>query len=289
MAEGRVYIGTAGWSYADWNGIVYPPGMKTHPLAWLSQWFNTVEVNATFYRPLPRSAAESWVRLLPAEADFRFLLKLWGRFTHEDVEFSAVDVDAVRAAMEPLADAGRLGALLAQFPWSFRRTPPNRLKLARILDAFEGWPVAVEFRHASWDRPEVFEGLRERRVAICSIDQPLLHDCIGPVDAVTAPFSYVRFHGRNAAHWFQEGAGRNARYDYLYNAGELESWLTRIQAIRARTDEMFIITNNHYRGQAVVNAIELQHGLGQPAPASPLPQHLLEQYPRLKALLMQAK
>lgn len=283
--ESTVRIGPAGWAYDDWKGIVYPPQMPRgqHPLTLLCTLFDCVEINVTFYRPPNAAHCVSWLRKIEPNPAFRFTAKLWERFTHQRDSWPAPhEVRAAVAGLEPLRDAGRLGAVLAQFPWSFRRTPEHRDWLLRVTDAFSDWPLAVEMRHASWDCPAFFEGLRNRNVAFCNIDQPLLHDCLAPSEHVTAPFGYVRLHGRNREHWFQEGAGRNARYDYLYRPDELAPWLEKVRAMLKRVRDLYIVTNNHFHGQAVANAVELQAALG--VLKAPLPATLAARYPRLQAL-----
>ncbi len=279
-----VRVGPAGWAYDDWAGTVYPPGFsprKTHPLGYLCAFFDTIEIDSSFYRPpTPRSAA-AWATHVEANPRFRFTAKLWQRFTHQrDSWPSPAEVQSVMEGIMPLHEAGRFGAMLAQFPWSFRRTPENRTWLARLVDTFTQWPLAIELRHASWDRPEVYEGLCARGVTFCNIDQPVLRDSIAPSDKVTAPTAYVRLHGRNAEAWFKEGAGRDARYNYLYSGGELELWLGHIQRMRGQAREIYVVTNNHFEGQAVANAFELQDGLGLSHPAPP--ECLAERYPRLR-------
>lgn len=278
-----IRIGPAGWSYEDWKGIVYPNGMKEHPLHWLQQAFDAVELNVTFYRPPVARNCARWVGLVERSPDFRFTAKLWQRFTHDRNVFPEPhEIAMVQEGFEPLVEAGRLGALLIQFPWSFRRTPENRQWLANTLDAFADYPRVVELRHASWDRPEVYEAFAERGIGFCNIDQPLFRDSIAPSKHVTARVGYVRLHGRNAADWFREDAGRNDRYDYLYNTQELAEWVQKIEQMRPQVNDLYVISNNHYRGQAIVNALELRHALGQGVRA--VPQTLVEHYPRLAPL-----
>ncbi len=277
-------MGPAGWAYADWKGKVYPPDMprSLHPLAYLSRFFNTVEVNATFYRPLPARTAAPWLHHAGGNPDFLFAVKLWRVFTHEREAWpAATAVQEMEETLKPLAEAGKLGALLAQFPWSFRRTPEDRTWLRRVTEAFAAYPLVVELRHGSWDRPEVYAGLRERGVAFCNIDQPQIGDSLAPTEVVTAPLAYARLHGRNEADWFREGADRNGRYNYLYSEAELAPWRARIKAMLAQAARLFVVTNNHFEGQAVVNALELLHGLGHPV--QPPPQLCLA-YPRLDGL-----
>jgi len=281
-----ILVGTAGWSYDDWAGIVYPKTMPrgAHPLEWLSAWFDMVEINASFYRPMQARHAEAWVRRVAQRPNFRFTAKLWRRFTHErDAWPTAPETTAYVDGLEPLHEAGRLGAVLAQFPWSFRRTADNRMWLARLTDAFSAYPLAIELRHTSWMQPSLLDGLCERNVAFCNIDQPLLDECIAPAEHVTATVGYVRLHGRRADTWFAEGLPSYERYNYLYSEEELEPWVARVRRMAGATERLYVATNNHYQGQAVVNALEILHALGRPTPE--LPPYLLDAYPRLRNIV----
>ena len=287
MAEetraGIVRVGPAGWSYEDWKGIVYGPEVprQIHPLRFLSAYFDTVEINATFYRPNDPKHAERWIREVEANETFMFTAKLWDRFTHKRQAWpDESEVAAYRVGLQPLVDAGKLGAVLLQFPWSFKRTDDSRRWLGRIVETFRDYPLAIELRHDSWCRDEVYAGLREASIAFCNIDQPLFERSIEPTALVTAPLGYVRLHGRNHDAWFDDSAHRDERYNYLYSEDELAPWLARIETIRGLAGDTYAVTNNHFRGQAIVNAIELQRALNRPLPD--LPQHLLDEYPRLK-------
>jgi len=167
-----------------------------------------VEINSTFYRPAAPRAAEGWAARVADRERFRFTAKLWRRFTHERAEaFTRADVNAARRDLDPLRDAGRLGALLLQFPWSFRRTHPNRQWLDDVTRAFRDYPLVLEVRHASWDTPELFAELTERGIGFVNIDQPLVGRSIRPSARATAPAGYLRVHGRNYRDWFRKGAG----------------------------------------------------------------------------------
>ncbi|MCC6488504.1 MAG: DUF72 domain-containing protein [Candidatus Hydrogenedentes bacterium] len=254
-----------------------------HPLEYLCGFFDTIEVNSSFYRPPNPVHVKSWVSKIAANTGFQFTFKLWERFTHQRNSWpSADEVRQFTEGIAPALDAGRLGAVLIQFPWSFKRTPESRQWLARVLDAFSAYPLALEIRHASWNVPEVYAGLAERRVAFCNIDQPLFQHSLAPTEQVTARVGYVRLHGRNAADWFREDASRDERYNYLYSKNELEQWLRMIRRMRKLAEEIYVITNNHYEGQAVVNAFEMRHDLeGTP---QPVPECLLKAYPRLEEI-----
>ncbi len=266
-----IRVGPAGWSYKDWAGIVYPAPRPRgfDPLAYVARWFDTIEINSTFYRPASRSAADEWIRRVAERKQFTFTAKLWQRFTHERSEaFTRDDVTAVREAMDPLLDAGRLGALLLQFPWSFRRIDENRQWLDDVTRAFEMFPLVLEVRHESWNVPLFYGELAERRIGFVNIDQPRFKNSIKPSATTTAPVGYVRLHGRNYEDWFRKDASVEARYDYLYSAGELKPWAARATAIDAAASETFIITNNHFQGKAFANGLMLKSMVeGAPVPA----------------------
>jgi uncharacterized protein YecE (DUF72 family) len=266
-----IRVGPAGWSYKDWAGTVYPAPRPRgfDPLAYLARYFDTIEINSTFYRPAARTSAEDWMRRVADRANFRFTAKLWTRFTHErDTAFTTDDVDAVHEAMAPLHDAGRLGALLLQFPWSFRRTDENRQWLDDVTRAFRRYPQVLEVRHESWNVPAFYSELAERGIGFVNIDQPRFSNSIAPSGTATSAVGYVRLHGRNYEDWFREGAGVEARYDYLYSPDELDPWVERSKDVAAATIETFIVTNNHFQGKAIANAVMIQSKLaGAPVPA----------------------
>ncbi len=277
-----IRVGPAGWSYDDWKGVVYPPEVprRVHPLAFLARFFDMIEVNATFYRPIEARVAGAWLTHVAANPRFLFTAKLWDRYTHRREEApTEAETRTFLEGIQPLRVEEKLGALLVQFPWSFRRTVENRERLARLADRFAAYPLVVELRHASWDQPSVYKGFEERGIAFCNIDQPIFKESIAPSAHTTAPIGYVRLHGRNAANWFREDAGRNERYDYLYNQEELTPWLEKIRQMRKRVNDLYVVTNNHYQGQAVVNAVEIQAAIRGARVPAPLP--LVQAYPRL--------
>lgn len=279
-------VGTAGWSYEDWEGVVYPAskGRGFHPLAFLSSYIDIVEVNSTFYRPAAPAMALSWLKKVGDRPEFRFAVKLHQVFTHGAREFTAKDVDGFKTAVDLLLLRGRLAALLIQFPWSFRNTPENAAYLLRLFGAFSGYPLALEVRHASWDEPGFYALLGANKVAFCNIDQPLFKDSVGPSTVSTNPdFAYVRFHGRNMENWFRKDAGRDDRYDYLYSRDELGDWIRRIKDLGSRSGNVYVITNNHYRGQALANALQIRNMItGEKVD---VPELLLEKYPVLRDIV----
>lgn len=271
---GQVRVGPAGWSYDDWKGTVYPEGVRRFdPLAYLASYFDTIEVNSSFYRTPPVEHAKSWVRRVGGNPRFRFTTKLFQGFTHESRFPAIAAVDAYRDYLQPFVDAGILGAVLAQFPWSFRDGPGSRERIRSIARALPGVPVVVEIRHGSFAHDEFFEFLDDLDVGFANIDQPIIGDSFRPTSIITGPVGYVRFHGRNVEKWFDHNEAWE-RYDYLYSSMELTPWIERIRTVATKTD-VYVVTNNHFRGQAIVNAVELKRRLGQ---AAEIPPALLEHY-----------
>jgi len=253
----KVRVGVAGWDYPDWAGRVYPEGRDgVDRLRCVAARFDLIEVNSTFYRPASARAANSWLDRTRDLTHLRFAAKLWRSFTHERGAWRNADVAAVHAGMEPLRGAGRLVALLVQFPWSFRNEPQSRRHLQRVLDAFAAYPLHVEVRHDSWDDASFRSWLHRRDVGLASIDQPLFDGSLQPADHVTGRTAYLRLHGRNHAAWFRADATRDERYDYDYTDAELTPWIARAHSLAARddVDHVDVVFNNHYRGQAVRNA-----------------------------------
>jgi uncharacterized protein YecE (DUF72 family) len=282
----QIFIGTAGWSYEDWEGIVYLErhGARLHPLTFLSDYIDLVEVNSTFYRIPSPSMVLGWLRAVTDRPDFRFAVKLHQSFTHARRNFTAKDVDLFKSSLEPIAAANRLAALLLQFPWSYQNTEPHRDYLAGLFRLFSGYPLALEVRHGTWDDPAFFAFLREQGAAFCNIDQPVIGSSLKPTAIVTDPrFAYVRLHGRNYADWFREDAGRDDRYNYLYAKNELEEWVGRIKEMGRSTDRIYVITNNHYRGQALANALQIKNLTSGKKLEVPL--GLLKQYPILEDII----
>jgi len=281
----HIRVGPAGWSYADWKGRVYPsrPGRGFHPLTYLSCYFPTVEINSSFYRPPALGHCKEWCSRVENDPRFRFTVKLWRGFTHEraiDIDEAAVGI--FREAMDILQDQGKLGCILLQFPWSFKNLGDERRRLAELLDRFSGYPLAVEVRHSSWNIPAFYKFLSHRGVGFVNIDQPLFSRSIGPSARVTWQVAYIRLHGRNYADWFRNDAGQNERYDYLYSMNELQEWAQGVTQIAKGANEVYVVTNNHFCGQAVCNAYQLQFLLSR-KPVQ-IAETVLEAFPQLKEI-----
>ena len=183
-----IRIGPAGWSYKDWEGVVYPhkPGPRFDPLEYLARFFDTIEINSSFYRPPTASTSKSWAKRVAGNAGFRFTAKLHRIFTHERGKATEADEKEFRQGIEPLAKAGKLGAVLLQFPWSFKNTDDERAYLLNLLDRFKEYPLVLEVRHTSWNNPQILDWLEERGVGICNVDQPLFSKSIKPAALTTS-------------------------------------------------------------------------------------------------------
>jgi uncharacterized protein YecE (DUF72 family) len=267
--------------YKDWQGIVYPQPKPRgfDQLSYISEFFDVVEINSSFYGPPTAKTASAWVRRVRHNDDFRFTAKLWKRFTHERGEaWTRKEVNQVRAGFDVLMEADQLGAVLVQFPWSFRLTEANREWLGDVVRTFSVYPLVLEVRHSSWLAPDFLNALEEDGVGFVNIDQPLYHDSVGPSARLTSHVGYVRVHGRNYKDWFRKEVSVEQRYNYLYQPDELEPWAERAQAMAAEpgTREVYVITNNHYKGKAVANALLLKSMVtGEPVAA---PEGVFETY-----------
>lgn len=288
----NIFVGTAGFSYKDWEGVVYPADLKKrkiHPLEYLAEFFDCCEINTSFYGHIRPNVGKSWCEKTAAvNPNFQFTAKLFQGFTHIprgtkspspfQLTVSPKDEGLTREGLDSIASEGRLGAVLVQFPVSFKNADDTRDYLFSLVRKFNQYPLVLEIRHESWNDPEILGRLAEEGVGFCNIDQPRLGKSLGGTAHVTAPVGYVRLHGRNYKEWFQAD-NRNDRYNYLYKPRELEGWKEKITRIGAQTDKTYAVANNHFKGQAAVNALELKNMLsGKPVKApKPLIEHYSEQ------------
>lgn len=314
----ELFIGTSGYSYPDWKGIVYPRFVKrdvggsTPELTYLSRYFNTCEINATFYRHFEPEIAKKWSDALE-NPEFELAIKANQVFTHaagtkpserkaptsvESLKYKRTDIEQTRRFLDVLTERERLLIVLFQFPVSFKFSSrdkdgePVRLEgnwdhVADVLNAFKEYPKAIEFRHETWDHPWVLSALREHETAWVNIDEPRLGASLHGTDYVTAPHAYLRLHGRNYKKWFNS-KNRDERYDYLYAPEELQPIAKSLKTMakklerepsRREIKKVIAATNNHYKGQAAVNAIDLKRLLG--VKNTPVPEELQKAYPQL--------
>jgi len=280
MSSGaNIYIGTSGWSYpkgeGTWKGYFYPAG-KINELEYYSQFFNTVEINSSFYRPPDSGFVYNWAKRVPP--GFLFAVKLWQKFTHpkmyreatgEDAVIVQSDVDQFKKCLEPLVKYNKLGALLAQFPPSFKNDAYARQIIGAVAKAFGQYPLAVELRHRSWSDDESTAGfLREHNIAWVQIDEPKFGTSVAAEVPVTANMAYFRFHGRNAKDWWTGDS--ETRYRYLYSPEEITGLADRVRAASEKVRMLFAFFNNHWQAYAPRNANDLKAALQQPFQQIPM-------------------
>jgi uncharacterized protein YecE (DUF72 family) len=301
-----IRVGTSGWSYPSgkgtWNGIFYPTRGSRRPkgtpkfdeLSFYAEHFNTVEVNSSFYRIPTVDAVRKWAERTPE--GFEFSLKLYQKFTHPDMFAKATgddpsrlgkkDVNGFLTAIEPLAEAGKLGPLLAQFPASFKNEDESLGYLNWLLDAFRDHSIAIELRHRSWsDNPsQLVELLMSHNAALAQIDEPKFRTSIRQTALPKAgSFYYLRLHGRNAKQWWKHDSSED-RYNYLYTADELKPFAEEAKATSREVKKAYLYANNHFSAKSVANAAILKHQLGQEVEGE-YPQEFVEQYPDLEGIV----
>jgi uncharacterized protein YecE (DUF72 family) len=302
---GEIRVGTSGWSYPSgkgtWNGVFYPaagtPGRgkgSFDQLAFYAEHFDTVEINSSFYRVPSVATSKSWVRRTPVA--FEFSLKLFQKFTHPEMFQKATggdpwslgqqDVDEFKSAIDPMAEAGKLGALLAQFPASFKNEPDSRGYLEWLLERFRGYMIALELRHRSWsdDPLDTLNLLEGFGAAWTQIDEPKFRLSIRQnLMPNVRTFYYLRLHGRNAANWWKHDNSED-RYNYLYSPGELEPFAEAAETASRRVKKAYLYANNHFSAKSVANAAILKHQLGQPLEGR-YPPDFVERFPDLEGLV----
>jgi len=298
-ARSNIRVGTSGWSYpagaGTWNGVFYPKKKAGFDeLAFYAEHFDTVEVNSSFYRVPAIETTKKWADRTPP--GFEFSLKLYQKFTHPDMflkatgqdpsELGGKDVDEFRAAIDPLASAGKLGALLAQFPVSFKNEPNSRGYLEWLLQAFRDYSLAVELRHRSFsdDPVDVMALLAEHGAALVQIDEPRFKISIRQNrHANVKTLYYLRLHGRNAAEWWTHDKSED-RYNYLYSGNELDPIVEAVEEASRDVKKTYVYANNHFSAKSVANATTIKQKLGQDITGE-FPESFVERYPDLKGLV----
>jgi uncharacterized protein YecE (DUF72 family) len=243
----KIRIGTSGYSFADWVGNFYPPGIeKGKMLDYYQKHFDTVEINSTYYR-IPHPAVFHNM-LKKVDDKFDFVVKAHQSITHarKDCEEPARQL---REAVRPLEEAGKLVGFLLQFPWSFKKTKSNMDYLRGLKKHFPPVSIFAEFRHKSWLSDDVFELLEKEGLGYVNVDEPQLPGLLPPQSEVIGPIAYARFHGRNKKTWWS-GEG-SKRYDYDYSEEELGEWKELLKEMAKKAKEARLYFNNCRLGQAV--------------------------------------
>lgn len=283
----KLHIGTAGWSYKDWVPNFYPK-QQSNNFDWLqfySAYFNFVEVNSTYYTYLNPRIVEGWLRKVEGIEDFTFAMKLHQDFTHKH-SFDKNKVLAIQQNLNQLKEEGRLSGLLIQFPYSFQFNEANVDYMQRVIELFDGYKRFVEVRHKSW------EGKRAKSITFCTIDQPSIGESIEFIPIAGNGNVYIRFHGRNEEAWKnslrnfgnkQTYEEQNARYEYLYSQSELLLISRKIKDVYDKVKDIYLVMNNHPKGDAVANVFELLHLLKNRGKVE-MPETIIKAYPNLKLL-----
>jgi uncharacterized protein YecE (DUF72 family) len=279
----QVLIGTSGFSYDDWKGHFYPAKLKREEmLSYYARHFPVVELNTTYYGMPTSKSLYQMTQKVPE--GFRFVVKAHSDLTHSG-EFKPEAFAQFREALLPMRDLEMLGAVLAQFPWGFKRTPENERYLETLRRELPDVPLVVEFRNAAWVDDDVFRRMRELDLGFCCVDEPRLKGLLPPIAVATSSTGYVRFHGRNYKKWWQHDQPHE-RYDYKYSAEELADWAPKIQQLDQAAQTTYVFFNNHYEGKAGQNALDLAQMLHLPLPDFQRPQ---EGLPEVEADLARAE
>jgi len=223
----KLRIGTAGYSYNDWRGKFYPSHLASRDfLSHYANFFNCVEINATYYK-IPSPKVFSSISLKVPNS-FKFTVKVPNTFTHYRDKF-AQTLEQFRMATSPLVKKGMLACYLAQFPFSFKNTEENIEYVSTMANNLDR-PVAVEFRRRDWQTEDVYTFLRAQGICYVNVDAPKIRGLPIPSTIATSSIGYCRFHGRNAAKWWNHIEAYE-RYDYSYTPEELQEWAPRIEKI----------------------------------------------------------
>jgi len=245
----KIIVGTSGYSFDDWEGSFYPPGLpKGKRLDFYKDHFGATEINSTYYR-IPHPAVFYNI-VKKVGDDFEFMVKTHRSFTHDRKDLEDL-TNEFNEALKPMKESGKLKGYLAQFPFGFRHNKSNLEYIRLGRELFEDVPLFLEFRHQSWDNNDVYKLLREWNIGFCCVDEPDLPGLFPPVVNMTTTTAYIRLHGRNAVNWWGKGGDR---YDYLYSKDELLEWKKKIDGLKSRADKIYLFFNNCHLGQAVRNA-----------------------------------
>ncbi len=285
-----IRVGVAGWSYADWEGCIHPKPKPRgyHPLDDFSTTFRCVEINASFYRPLDPSVVKGWIERTQGSPEFRFTVKLHRDFTHERERSFPTPrelergLESFRASLGPLLGSERLGAVLLQFPLSFHPSAKTERYLSALLEGTADLKPVVELRHRAWFDRERLLAMERRGGSLAVIDLPVAADHPPPDFEGRGPLGYLRLHGRNSSAWFDPNSGRDAQYNYRYSREELEPLADRALRLASRSEQTYVVTNNHFAGSAVADAAVLMDLVGQ-APSS-LPARWSQAFPELAGI-----
>jgi uncharacterized protein YecE (DUF72 family) len=278
----KIFVGMGGWDLPPFHHYFYPPKPKKgfRKLEFYSQFFDSVEINVTFYNTaLTADHARRWLGDVAANKNFMFTVKLYRGFTHT---FDATndDVRSVRRLLEPIAEAGKLGGIVAQFPQSFVNTTERQQYLRQFSRVFYPHRVFVEVRHASWNDPAVFNLLQENNLHLVNVDLPPLWNSMPLTSLAWNDVAYFRMMGRNVKTWNHPELGE--RYDYYYNEKELADLLERMKKLREQSNTLFVVFHNDPEANSLVNGFQLRHLVRKPPVL--VPRGMIRAFPELKGI-----
>ena len=246
-----LFIGTSGYSYKDWEEVFYPAGVnQAGYLNYYSRYFNTVEINSTYYF-IPGFSMISKMETKTGN-DFIFSLKAHSSITHTR-DAGSDDIDSFRKSLTPLRIKRKVGALLFQFPYSFRFSTKNLDYLKYLKLNFKQDEFVVEFRNKEWIRDSVLDFLKTSNIGFCNVDEPELPGLMPKTDIVTSNCFYLRFHGRNREKWWNHKEAYE-RYDYMYSAEQLQEWVPIITEASKQNKKTLVYFNNHFKAKSVRSA-----------------------------------
>lgn len=309
LHQQKVYIGMGGWELASFNKLFYPPKPKKgfRKLEFYSQFFDCIEVNATFYNSLfAPEYARRWLDDVAANKEFVFTVKLYHGFTHT-FDATAEDVRGVHRLLEPLAAVGKLGGLLIQFPYLFTNLPERRRYLMQLSKVFAHYRLFVEVRHNSWNSPLMYNFFQENKLHLVNVDLPPIKRHMPLTALVRNGAAYFRLMGRNSEVWNRSWRTRpdeldikpeaycakgasafggepldqmHSRYHYLYNEGELQHLVNLIEYVKAQARTIFVIFHNDPEANSLVNGFQLRHFIKNKQRVL-VPENLVREFPLL--------
>lgn len=251
VSAGKILVGTSGYFYSDWVGHFYPEHLKKEEfLGYYANHFNAVEINYTYYKMPTAKSLEKMAKRVAGKVEF--VLKLHSDMTHSRTADSGSFRDFTDAC-KPLEERGVMGALLAQFPYSFHKTAVNEDYLHRLKEMLPNKDIVVELRNVQWIKQDTFSLLKEMDFGYCCVDEPNIKGLMPNLAVATSQMGYVRFHGRNHEKWYNNDRPEE-RYDYRYSKEELESWVPKIIRLADMTRKVYCFANNHYQSKSVDSA-----------------------------------
>lgn len=262
-------VGTCGWTDKTLLacGRFYPPTAKSaeERLRFYAANFNTVEVDSSYYNLPSERNSHLWVERTPT--DFIFNIKAYQSLTLHRREQPPTELEwqMFASALRPLQEAGKLGYLLFQFPPWFPASDANRAYIRECQERLAGFQLAIQFRHVSWlatreQTHATLSFLQEHDLTYTCVDEPQFTkpSTIPPIAAVTTPsIAVLRFNGRNHENWYARGIPVYERFRYRYNEAELTEWLPQIKKLATKASVVYIMFNNCFEDDAMVNAKEL--------------------------------